>query len=439
MSNRNNSAVEEDLNSNSDPAAQDLVSKAKFFHIRRDLKKAKKTYEAALRIQTKEFGEDDPTVASTLDAMGLVFLDEINHKEALEKFNRALAIRENKLGRHVDTAQTYEHIGMVFQEQKKRERAEEMFRKALDIKLEVLPKAHPELTQLYDQIAVSLNKRGKFAEATAVYKELLASTLQVHGEDHPDVVFAYNGISSLLAGKNRLNDALEILDKSLEICDRIQQRGHFNLDKTILGATLNNKARVKRDLGDYDAAAELFNQVLNIQRATIGEMHRLTADTYEELSRLYYKQEMLEDGINAFTKALEIHRKVLGDDHPKTKQLVQSHSEYSNLELNERAQALTKQGAEMAAEGDLEKAMELLQEALDIYKETVGVHPFTAIVYGSIAAIKLDQGLLDDAIAASAEALKILRRALGDDHAKTKARMEEHRVLLSLFLQVNRS
>ena len=71
-----------------------------------------------------------------------------------------------------------------------------MIRKALDIKLEILPKNHPEVTDMYLHLARSLKRQGKFSDATKIQKLQLA--LQMHGEDHPDVVLVYIGIAELL-------------------------------------------------------------------------------------------------------------------------------------------------------------------------------------------------------------------------------------------------
>ncbi|CAJ1959573.1 unnamed protein product [Cylindrotheca closterium] len=90
----------------------------------------------------------------------------------------------------------------------------------------------------------------------------------------------------------------------------------------------------------------------------------------------------------------------------------------------------------MEAEGDSEKAMQLFEEALDVYKETSSISPNAAAVYENISALKVAQGLRgEEAIAASASALKIRRRTKGDEDADTKLRMTTHRSLLRLLLE----
>ncbi|CAJ1968183.1 unnamed protein product [Cylindrotheca closterium] len=89
----------------------------------------------------------------------------------------------------------------------------------------------------------------------------------------------------------------------------------------------------------------------------------------------------------------------------------------------------------MKAEGDSEKAIQLFQEALDNYKDLSSISPNAAAVYENLSALKVDQGLLEDAIAASAGDLKIRRRRFGDQHADTKLRMTTHRSLLRRLLE----
>ena len=92
----------------------------------------------------------------------------------------------------------------------------------------------------------------------------------------------------------------------------------------------------------------------------------------------------------------------------------------------------------MEADVDLEKAVQLFQEPLDRYKEASNIPQSTTEAYENLSAVKADLGLLEDAIVASAEALKMYRRELGDDHIATKGRMEAHRSLLKRLLE-NRS
>ena len=90
----------------------------------------------------------------------------------------------------------------------------------------------------------------------------------------------------------------------------------------------------------------------------------------------------------------------------------------------------------MNAQVEPEMAIRLFQEALYVYDELyTALSKVAALVYENISAVKVEQGFLQDAIAASAEALKIRRRQQGDDHTDTKERMVAHRSLLKRLLE----
>ncbi|CAJ1970361.1 unnamed protein product [Cylindrotheca closterium] len=411
---------------------EELMKKSHYFYRQRNYQKTKETLETVLEMKTEDLGEDDLEVAETLYQLGGVLRTEGNFSEALEKLKRALAIRVAKLGEnHADIADTYRAIGSIlYEEQENYEEAEKMYRKVLDIKLKILPNDHFDVTDLYMHLGYLLTKQGKFSEATKIQKLQLATLLEKHGEDYPNVVLVYDGIAELLILQNRLDDALQMLERGIEICNRLQPLGDHNMD--ILARTLLEKANILDKQGNFEAAAETFNKVVRIQVETVGEMHPEIAGTYEALARAYIQQDMPESAIEPYMKAFRIHRKELGNDHAHTKELAVC---LEVLEHQKNAIALNEQGLSMKAEGDLERAMKLFEEALDMHKE-VSIVSFTIVsVYENIAAVKVDQGLLEDAIAASAEALKIRRRKHGDDHADTKRRMEAHRSLLRRLLE----
>ncbi|CAJ1947657.1 unnamed protein product [Cylindrotheca closterium] len=338
-----------------------------------------------------------------------------------------------KLGEtHADTVKTFKDIGDVFFEEKNFEKAEGMYRKALDI-MDDLPPDSADLMHVSQPLMVSLQIQGKLSEAIKIQKDVLSKLLQMHGEDHFQVATIYIGIANLLEDQNRLDDALQMLEKSIETCSRLQ--GMEDFDRTILGLSLDTKARLLQKQGDFEGAIEILNNVVVIYKETLGEMNLSTADAYETLSKAYLEQEMMDSCINAITKTLEIRRNLLGDDHPSTLQLLVT---VEVLKRDKVAKALNEQGLTMKAQGDSDKAIQFFQEALDIYMKTFADHPSAITVYENLSAVKVEQGLLEDGIAASAEALKILRRSRGDDHDATKIRMDAHRSLLKRLLE-NRS
>ncbi|CAJ1956413.1 unnamed protein product [Cylindrotheca closterium] len=355
---------------------------------------AKKIVERILETQVETLGEDDPSLALALAFKGI--------------------------------------MGRVFLQQDDGAEAEKVFRKILDINREMLPHHDSDLMDVYQSLALSLKMQDKSSEATKTQKFVLATLLKEHGEDHPGVVKTYIGIAGLLLEQDRWDDALQMLDECIEICSRPRRLGEF---KGLLLSALHAKATSLLALRNCEDATELFAQLLMMHKETNGEFHPDTAEAYENLAVAYVQQEMLKDGIKAYTKAIGIRQSLLmsGDRH--TKQLMET---LESLKCATKAEELTNKGLAMKAQGNSEKAIQLFQMALDVYKGRFRTHPKWAAVYENISAVKVEQGLLEDGIAASAESLKMYRRAVGDDHPGTKKRMEEHRSLLKRLLE-NRS
>ncbi|CAJ1968211.1 unnamed protein product [Cylindrotheca closterium] len=410
---------------------EELLKMGALCYERQHYKKARENFESALEIQRKYLDEDDLAVADTLNDIGNVLMWEGKLDEALEKLNTALPIRVKKLGNHRDTAQTSIMIGNILEVQGNYEKGEEMFRKGLDIKCEILPNDHDEVTEMYQSIALSLKKQGKFSEATKMLKVQLAKLLDMHGEYHRGVVLVYDGIAELLALQNRPDDALQMLDRGIEICNRLTPLGDPDTKKT-LEVTLTSKADILLEQGNFEATTEVLNKLLGIKVETDPTLFQ----TYEQLATVYGRRGMIEDARKALKAAIDILRKGGGHDHPIAQRLARN---LAQLDLEKMPRALNEQGLAMKAEGESEKAVQLFQQALDSYMEIAVANPSNiAEVYENLSAVKVEQGFLEDALVASSNGLKIRRRTLGDDHVDTKRRMEAHRSLLIRHLE-NRS
>ncbi|CAJ1947701.1 unnamed protein product [Cylindrotheca closterium] len=420
--------------SEQDLILEELVGKSYAYYEQGDYQKAKDIIQEVLEIQTRELGEDHLSVSLTLNYIGDILLKEGKSDESIEHYNRALEMQLKKLGENdVRIANTYQNIGEAFLHQENCKKAEEMFRKALHIIN--LQTSSPEpfiLTRLNQHLVLALKRQGKVSDAIKTEKASLAKLLEQHGEDHAEVVFAYICIAQLLADQNRLDDACQLLDKSAEICARLPGGD----DLGMFAGTLESKASLLEAHGNFEGATEVLTKLLGMQEEKLGEMDPAIAGTCEKLALAYNRQDMLEDAIEAYAKAINIHKRVSGDDHPHTEQLMVARQ---LLLLKKNANDLIDQGLAMYVQGDPENAVQLFQESLDIYNERFsGPHSNMATIYEYISDIRVEQGLLEDGIAASAEALKIRRRTLGDDHVDTKGRMQAHRALLKRLLESRR-
>jgi len=76
---------------------------------------------------------------------------------------------------------------------------------------------------------------------------------------------------------------------------------------------------VLKNLGEYTQAEPLYEQALDIYRRVLGDDHALTATSLNNLAGLYKDQEYFAKAEPLYIEAVEIAERVLGGAHPDTK------------------------------------------------------------------------------------------------------------------------
>ena len=168
------------------------------------------------------------------------------------------------------------------------------------------------------------------------------------------------------------------------------------------GGLMNNLANVYYVQGDYEKALEYYGKALAIHERVLGSEHPDTASTYNNLAIVYHAQGDYEKALEYYGKALAIRERVLGSEHPDTV------STYNNLAVAYDDQ------------GDYEKALEYHGKALAIRERVLGSeHPDTAMTYNNLATVYDDQGDYEKALEYYGKALAIYERVLGSEHPDT--------------------
>ena len=81
---------------------------------------------------------------------------------------------------------------------------------------------------------------------------------------------------------------------------------------------LNNLGRLLKDQGDYEGAAPLYREALQIRRETLGNRHPSTLISIFNLSMLMRAKGEEEEAKRLCREAVDGSRQALGDGHPTT-------------------------------------------------------------------------------------------------------------------------
>jgi tetratricopeptide (TPR) repeat protein len=234
-----------------------------------------------------------------------------------------------------------------------------------------------------DKAIEAVLKADRWDEAIARAQELLALRAKVQGPKHFETVNAEWHLKTL----RRMAPMPE--------ADRVAYRS---------ANTMNEQAQALRARGKYAQAQPLCEKALEIHRRLLSDDHPDTATSYNNLAVNLMNQGKHAQAQPLYEKALEIRCRLLSDDHPSTA------GGYNNLALN--LQALGKYAA----------AQPLFEKALEICRRRLGDdHPDTATNYNNVAVNLLYQGKYAQAQPLLQTGLEIRRRLLSDDHPDTAA------------------
>jgi tetratricopeptide (TPR) repeat protein len=234
--------------------------------------------------------------------------------------------------------------------------------------------------QLDEQIDKAM-KEGRWEEAIAQGEELVSLRTRIQGARHFDTVDATWRVKTM-----RRVAALPEASRNafLSTNDWIKQADSLY------------------EKGKYTEAQPLFEKALEIRRRLLGDDYPDTATNYSSLASNLDQLGKYEEARTLHEKALVIHRRLLGDDHPEIATC------YNNL-----AYILHARGRYGAAQPLYEKALAIRRRLLS------DNHSYTAHSYDNLAYNLHAQGQYSAAQPLFEKALAIRRRLLGDDHPLT--------------------
>jgi len=234
-----------------------------------------------------------------------------------------------------------------------------------------------------------------------------------HGEIRRELEHARH----LIAGG--LNDA-ETIDLAVWVARRDFERGDFaaarqlqeqvlEASRQLLGAEhpdtlrdMNNLAQTLNSQGDLAGARELQRLVLDSTRQRLGAEHPHTLTAMGNLAAGLYAQGDLAGARELQEQVLEARQRLLGPEHPDTLMAIDNLAEM------------------MKEQGDLEGARELQQQLVETSRRVLGAeHPDTLVTMSNLAGTLHGQGDLAGARELQQQVLEARERVLGAEHPDT--------------------
>jgi len=321
-------------------------------------KKAEKAYKQSLSLRVKKFGLDDLGVSSTLRALGDLYYQLHQYDDAFRSYKESLRIWKVHVGKKVDlrTAELYYNIGMVF------------YSKGPYIKA-----------------------RMSMAECLRI-RRLLCS-----GKERLPVASALHLFGLIAMSSGNYDEALSLLEEALEIRQQLMD----SHDHLLLLNSQVALGMVHYKLNNLDNAMDCFSVALEGRMQRLGTDHISVSEVLQGIGDTYSSAEEYQKAFQTLEEVLRIRKAAAASGGNK-------------LEVAETLNSLS---LILFKSGDIEKAIELSEEALELLKSGVDFdHLLVGKALKNIGDYYQETEAYDDAMEAYSESLRIMTAWYGREH-----------------------
>ncbi|WP_420317392.1 CHAT domain-containing protein [Ekhidna sp.] len=271
----------------------------------------KKGLEVAEEIK-KEVSKNSVEEGVSYKWVGDVYAIEGSFKKAERNLLRGLEVFEkNGLDATFEYISTLNSLGVLYMDKGKLPEAEEIFQESIDLANRMQGEIEDVIAGLENNLAIVYFNLGDYERATELQRKILEQDKEYYGEES----FTY-GLSLLNLGLTLLYDGQYAESEQLHL----EAMGVFEVsagkESIDYGRVQNNLSLLNSKRGQIDDAIEYGKKAIETYESTLGKDHPETAFPYFNLSNAYLGYEDVEKAIPLAKRAYEIRKKSLGEQHP---------------------------------------------------------------------------------------------------------------------------
>ncbi|GHU13772.1 hypothetical protein FACS1894161_4020 [Spirochaetia bacterium] len=275
-------------------------------------------------VYAHENGGVNDAYLSCLSELGSFYRGASRYEEALEMFRRADAIIVPIFGEFsLEHSVNVNNMAGAYRMMGEAEKALELFLEALRI-CEALPEKNSYVYASALNNTSLLYQLKKEYEKSVYYMRSSIRELEKVPAAKNELATAYSNLSVQLSSMGEKDEALMLLDKSIELFRVLGDKGdHY-------AAALNGKGVLSAERGNIAEAKETFQEALSIIEAGLGE----NADygiTCRNMARTLAKNGEYKEALSYMRRAAGIFNRIFGEEHQLAKSAAKELNEMENL------------------------------------------------------------------------------------------------------------
>lgn len=260
-----------------------------------------------VEVCTKDFGSEDPNVATVLNNLAFLYQQLGEYSQAEPLFLKALSIREKILGPDdADVALSLNNLALLYQDEGDYGKAEKLYQRSLKIKEKKFGAGTSELATEMNNLATLYKEEGDWEQAEKLFNTVLAIFEKKFGPDDSKVATVLNNLAGVYREKGDYRQAEALYERLMAIDKKALAPEHLDHARD-----LNNLAVLYFDEGKNDKAEALYLQALAIREAALGPKHIELITLLDNLAMIHLAKNDIEGALKFQTRANEISERSL--------------------------------------------------------------------------------------------------------------------------------
>lgn len=317
-----------------------------------------------------------------------------------------------------NVAASYSVLGAVQLKNSNLAEAENNFRQALGIYEKRFGAEHEYVGATLNNLGLVLERQGNYSGAELLLRRALAIKEKKQGKDNPDTAVTLANLARVL---DRQGKSGQLAQGGPATAAPVAAAGAGSAESQQLVAQAQSAATQ----GNYSQAEALHRRALAIHEKDLGPEHPTTLATLTNLGNVMMLQGKFKEAEQVFRRVLVAREKVLGPEHPDTAVSLNNvanalFEQFKQDELNAPPSRRLRNLASGANQQQTPEAETLYRRALVIQEKQLGPnHPSVAATLNNLAVLLAGRGRYADAEEMHKRAIAIAEKSLGPNHPDT--------------------
>ena len=290
----------------------------------------------------------------------------------------------------------------------------------------------------------ALSEEGRYSDALNILLKAFNAQTEKLGEDHVDTLTTMRSLALAHRRHGNYREAMRLYEQGLVLTE---YEGPLNEVERMDWRLELSVAYI--DLGLYDKAEQIVQDILETRIAHLGSNHNATLQAFQVLAGILADKGTHQEAEKIYVSSVKKRESVLGPEHPDTlmtmgnlavtinsqgrhkeaeeleKKVLELRSKILGAEHPSTLMAMGNLAVTINSQGRHKEAEELEKKVLELRSKILGAeHPDTLRSMHNLAVTWHKLGYLKKAMDMMEETSKLCEKGLGPEHPYTKASME---------------